>query len=43
MDSAKSGGEVKTMFTGAGGVVAVVVIIIVCAVVFTIAIRKEMN
>jgi hypothetical protein len=31
------------MFAGVGGAVAVVVIIIVCAVVFTIAIRKEMN
>jgi hypothetical protein len=31
------------MFTGVGGGIAVVVIIIICAVVFTIAIRKEMN
>jgi hypothetical protein len=31
------------MFIGVGGIVAVIVIIAVCAVVFTIAIRREMN
>lgn len=31
------------MFSGIGGMIAVIVIIAVCAVVFTIAIRKEMN
>lgn len=31
------------MFSGVGGIIAVVAIIVVCAVVFTIAIRREMN
>ena len=31
------------MFSGPGGIIAVIVIIAVCAVVFTIAIRREMN
>jgi hypothetical protein len=31
------------MFSGIGGIIAVIVIIAVCAVVFTIAIRREMN
>jgi hypothetical protein len=31
------------MFSGVGGIVAVVVIIAVCAVVFTIAIRGELK
>jgi hypothetical protein len=31
------------LFTGIGGILAVIVIIAVCAIVFTIAIRREMN
>jgi hypothetical protein len=31
------------MFTGIGGAIAIVVILVVCAIVFIIGIRKEMN
>ena len=31
------------MFSGIGGIVAVIVIVAVCVIVFTIAIRHEMN
>lgn len=31
------------LFSGTGGIIAIIAIIVVCAVVFTIAIRKEMN
>jgi hypothetical protein len=31
------------MFTGAGGIIAIIVILVVCAIVFVIGIRKEMN
>jgi hypothetical protein len=40
--NALSGKEAK-MFIGVGGVIAAVVIVVVCAIVFTIAIRREMN
>jgi hypothetical protein len=31
------------LFTGIGGIIAVIAIIVICAVVFTIVIRREMN